>query len=450
LSNGSSAENEMLMPDDVLTSTVHGGIPSKSGPSMQDIVRARRLTRIKLVATGLLAISAVIAVVAKLFEDRHWSLGYVAAWASAATVGGLADWYAVVALFKHPCGIPLPHTAIISSNRERIADSFGAFVEEQFLAPEPIEEKLREVDFAALASDWLADERRSASLSRFLLRLLPQALSAVEETGLRSFFTQRVVERLEALEVAPFAAKFLTALVEDERHQRIFDGILTGLNRFLEDEQTLNAIRDKVRSELPSLFRLFRADAYLVHRLVVLISNFIEEARNDQDHALRREFDQFVKAFIENLNSSPEYADRAEALKRELLARPEVSTIADELWQSITSFMENDARAPNSILETQLNRFLADIGTKLAGEPEVRADINRGMMMVLRTFVQNQKREITKFIGNQIKSWDMRQMTLIIELNIGADLQYIRLNGSLIGGLAGLGLYAGEQALRFH
>jgi Protein of unknown function (DUF445) len=123
---------------------------------------------------------------------------------------------------------------------------------------------------------------------------------------------------------------------------------------------------------------------------------------------------------------------------------------ADELWQSITSFMENDARVTNSILETQLSRFLGDIGTKLAGEPEVRADINRGMMMVIRTFVQNQKREIAKFIGNQIKSWDVRQMTSIIELNIGADPQYIRLNCSIIGGLAGLGLYAGEQALRFY
>ncbi|MGC2223783.1 MAG: DUF445 family protein [Methylocella sp.] len=236
----------MLASRDVLKSTVNAGVSSQSGAGMQDLVRARRLSRIKLVATGLLAISAVIAVVAKLFEDRHCSLGYVAAWAAAATVGGLADWYAVVALFKHPCGIPLPHTAIISNNQQRIADSFGSFVEEQFLAPEPIEQKLNEVDFAALASDWLAVERRSASLSRFLLRLLPQTLSAIEERGLRSFLAQRVIERLE--------------------------GILSGLSSFLENEQTLDAIRDKVRSKLPSLFSLFRADAYLVRRLVVLIS----------------------------------------------------------------------------------------------------------------------------------------------------------------------------------
>ena len=191
-------------------------------------------------------------------------------------------------------------------------------VEEQFLAPEPIEHKLKEVDFAALSSHWLADEARSASLARFLLRLLPQASSAIEETGLRSFLTQRMVERVEALELAPIAAKLLMALVDDDRHQRIFDEILIGLNRLLRNEQTLGAIREKIRSELPSLFSLFRADAYVVSRFVVLISTFIEEARSDPDHALRREFDEFVRAFIEKLTSSPEYADQAEMLKLNL------------------------------------------------------------------------------------------------------------------------------------
>src|SRR5271166_4480634 len=152
--------------------------PSQSRLNVQDIVRLGELRRIKFVATGLLAFSITIAVVARLFEHRFRSLSYVAAWAEAATIGGLADWYAIVALFRHPFGIPLPHTSIISNNQKRIAESFASFVEEQFLAPEPIEQKLKEVDFAALAADWLADEGRSASLARFLLRVLPQALTA--------------------------------------------------------------------------------------------------------------------------------------------------------------------------------------------------------------------------------------------------------------------------------
>src|SRR5208282_1648953 len=238
------------------------GRPSRLAPSPArsptDLERSRDLTRIKIIATTLLVFSVVVAFTARLLASRHWSLGYVAAWAAAA-VGGLADWYAVVALFRHPCGIPFPHTAIISNNRERIAESFGDFVEEQFLAPDPIEQKLKSVDFAELVSEWLADEERSMSLSRFALRLLPQALSAIEETGLRSFMAQHVVEQIEALELAPLAAKLISAVVEDQRHQRVFDEILAGLGRLLRDEQTLNSIREKIRGELPSLFNLFRA-----------------------------------------------------------------------------------------------------------------------------------------------------------------------------------------------
>ena len=428
--------------------------PSRLAPSLArsptDLERSRDLARIKIIATTLLVFSVVLAFAARLLETRHWSLGYVAAWAEAAAVGGLADWYAVVALFRHPCGIPIPHTAIISNNRERIAESFGDFVEEQFLAPDPIEQKLKSVDFAAALADWLADEERSLSLSRFALRLMPQALSAVEETGLRSFMAQHVVEQIEALELAPLAAKLISALVEDKRHQRIFDEILIGLDRLLRDEQTQEAVREKIRGELPSLFNLFRADAYVLRRLVTLISNFIHEAQSDPDHALRRDFDRFVQDFVEKLDSSPEYADRAEMLKRELLARPEIRDLAEDLWLSVRRFLEKDAQSENSILEFHLARFLADLGRKLAHEPRLRAEINAGMVRVLQTFVQSQKREIARFITDQIRSWDIDQMVNIIELNIGRDLQYIRLNGTFIGGLAGLGLYAAQHGLGLH
>ncbi len=415
--------------------------------SLTDLERSRDLRRIKIIATTLLVFSVVVAFAARLLASRHWSLGYVAAWAEAAAVGGLADWYAVVALFRHPCGIPFPHTAIVSNNRERIAESFGDFVEEQFLAPDPVEQKLKSVDFAEAAADWLTDEERSLSLSRFALRLMPQALSAVEETGLQSFMARHVVEQIEALEVAPLAAKVMSAFVEDQRHQRIFDEILTGLDRLLQDEQTQEAVREKIRGELPSVFNLFRADAYVLRRLITLISTLIREAQSDPDHSLRHDFDRFVMDFVEKLDTSPEYADRAETLKRELLARPEIRDLAENLWRSVKRFLEKDARSNNSILEFHLGRFLTDLGRKLAHEPRLRAEINTGMVKVLQTFVQNQKREIARFITDQIRSWDIVQMVNIIELNIGRDLQYIRLNGTFIGGLAGLGLYAGQHGL---
>ena len=172
----------------------------------RDQERARSLGRVKLAATLLLVGTAALFGVARHYEPLHWAWGYVAAFAAAATVGGLADWYAVVALFRRPLGLPIPHTAIIPRNHLRIADTLGEFIETNFLAPEPVEARLREVDFAALVADWLSDRERSAALARFILRLLPQTLAAIDQSGLRGFLGKRILAELERVELAPLAA----------------------------------------------------------------------------------------------------------------------------------------------------------------------------------------------------------------------------------------------------
>ena len=268
----------------------------------------------------------------------------------------------------------------------------------------------------------------------------------VEDTGLKDFVGARAFEQLKRLDLAPFAAKLFAAAIEDGRHQRLFDELLIGLNRLLSDEKVLSAIREKIRRELPALFNLFRADAYLLWRFVSLISQAINEAKDDPDHAFRRDFDHFAREFVERLASSAVYAERAERLKREFLARPEFGDLAEGLWQSSVRFVDVDARGDNSLLERHMADFLADVGRKLSEEPRLRAEINIGAVKTLQTFIETNKSEIAHFITNQIKAWDVERMTDIIELNIGRDLQYIRLNGTFVGGLAGLVLFAAEHA----
>jgi uncharacterized membrane-anchored protein YjiN (DUF445 family) len=280
--------------------------------------------------------------------------------------------------------------------------------------------------------------------------MTPQALSAIEETGLRAFVAQAMADRLNEIELAPVAARLLSALVDDQRRQRIFDEVLVGLHRLLNDEKMRETIREKMRRELPTLFNLLRADAYLVRRFVSLVSASLEEAKAQPDHPLRLEFDRFAHEFIEKLGSSREYAAKAEALKQEFLARPEVRGLSEDLWLSVAAFIQKETQGEDSFLETHLGRFLADLGRKLANEPNVRADINVGVVQVLQTFIQKHKRGAARFITDQIRSWDVNQMITIIELNIGRDLQYIRLNGTFIGGLAGVALYSLEHALKLH
>ncbi|TGT42349.1 DUF445 domain-containing protein [Mesorhizobium sp. M8A.F.Ca.ET.165.01.1.1] len=405
------------------------------------------LRRTKFVATAALALCVLVFVLAKSFQASYPWLGFVAAFAEAATIGGLADWYAVVALFKRPLGLPIPHTAIIPENKDRIADNLGRFIEVNFLAPEPVREKLAEVDFSALVADWLADAERAAGLSRFVVRLVPRTLAAVEQSGLRGFVTSRMLEQIEKVPLAPLAAELLSALTDDRRHQKLFDELIKVIGRFLNDEQALATMRDKIREELPSLFNLFRADAYLLKKIVASAGSLLDEVRADPDHPMRAEFDRFAQSFVERLRTSKQYAERAEKMKREFLARPEVRALAGDMWESLSLFIEQDAKAPNSLVREHLANMFVEVGRHLAGDAQIRADMNQGFVVALASFVESQKSGVSKFIADQVKRWDLAQLTRLIEMNIGRDLQYIRFNGMIIGGLAGIVLYTIELLL---
>lgn len=419
-----------------------------SSPAGRDADRARALRRIKLAAVLLLLAMAVLFGVARHFEPVHWAWGYVAAFASAAMVGGIADWYAVVALFRRPLGLPIPHTAIIPRNHERIADNLGTFIETNFLAPEAVEKKLGEVDFAQHMAVWLADRERSAALATFALRMLPRALSAIDQGGLRTFFGDRVRTELQRIEIAPLAAGMLEAIVEKGHHRRLLDEILNVIDRLLTNQEALAAMREKIREELPALFNFYRADAYLLRKIVASATAFLKEARDDPQHPLRGEFERFIEGTVDRLRMSRSFARRAEGLKRDLLARPEVVSVAEGAWDSLRAFLERDAASEDSQIRRQLEAMLVDVGGQLARDPAIRAEINRGMVEVLGGFVQSQKSGVGRFIADQVKSWDIDVLIGRIELTVGRDLQYIRFNGTLIGGLAGLALHALERGVK--
>lgn len=402
------------------------------------------LRRTKLIATGALCLCVAVFAASRLLQSRYPWLAFVAAFAEAATIGGLADWYAVVALFKRPLGLPIPHTAIIPANQNRIADNLGRFIEVNFLAPGPVREKLNEVDFAALVADWLSDPRRAEGLSRFVARLVPQMLAAIDRSGLRDFVAERLLAQFDKVPIAPLAAELLSAFTEDRRHQKLFDQLTRIIGGFLADEDALAALREKIHKELPTLFNLFRADAYLLKKIVASASGLLEEVRGDPDHPLRHEFDRFVYKFIDDLRTSRAYARRAEAMKHDFLARPELKSFAVDVWESLRRLIEQDAAAPDSKIREHLAGMFVEIGRNLARDEAIRADMNQGFVVALASFVESQKSGVSGFIAEQVRRWDLGQLTRLMEINIGRDLQYIRFNGMLIGGMAGLALYIGE------
>jgi uncharacterized membrane-anchored protein YjiN (DUF445 family) len=413
-----------------------------------DAQRAAELKRVKAQATLVLVGTLTLFVVAKALLHVHPIFGFVAAFAEAATIGGLADWYAVVALFKRPLGLPIPHTAIIQSNQHRIADKLGEFIEVHFLEAGPVEAKLRQVDFGSFVADWLRDRKRSDDLARFTLRLLPEAFSATETSGLMTFITRRMTTQLQSIDLAPLVAGTLRAFVAEGRHQVLFDDLLRVVHDTLTQKETIAMIREKVRAELPTLLKLYRADKFLVNKIVASASTFFEEVRNDPKHPFRGEFDRMMLSFVDRLGTDRSYAERIDGLKRDLLARPELGELARTVWANIRSFVERSAAGETQVLRHHLAGMFVAAGEALAGDAELRGEINQGLVTVLRSFIAEQKSGVSTFISDQVKAWNMAQLISLIEINIGKDLQYIRFNGSLIGGLAGLLLYTCEFLLR--
>ena len=414
-----------------------------------DAARAAELRRVKALATLVLAATFAVFITAKMLLAVHPVFGFVAAFAEAATIGGLADWYAVVALFRRPLGLPIPHTAIIQANQHRIADKLGEFIEVHFLEVAPVDAKLRQIDFGSFVADWLRDRKRSTDLARFTLRLLPEAVSATESSGLMTFITRRITTQLQSIDLAPLAAATLRAFVAEGRHQGLLDDILRAVHQSLTQPETMAMVREKIRSELPTLLRLYRADRYLVNKIVASATAFFEEVRADPRHPFRGEFDRMILSFVDRLGSDRTYANRIDGLKRDLLARPELGELARNIWSNTRSFIERSASGETQVLQHHLAGMFMAAGEALAGDGELRGEINQGLVTVLRNFVADQKSGVSGFISDQVKAWDMGQLISLIEINIGKDLQYIRFNGSLIGGLAGLGLYAIEVLLRW-
>ncbi|WP_453946307.1 DUF445 domain-containing protein [Bradyrhizobium sp. USDA 372] len=413
-----------------------------------DAERAAELRRVKALATLVLASTLALFVLAKWLLPVHPVFGFIAAFAEAATIGGLADWYAVVALFKRPLGLPIPHTAIIQSNQARIADKLGEFIQVHFLEAGPVEAKLKEIDFGSFVADWLRDRKRSDDLARFALRLLPEAVSATESSGLMTFIIRRMSSQLQAIDLAPLAAGTLRGFVAEGRHQILFDDLLRVMHETLNQTETMAMIREKVRAELPTLLKLYRADKFLVNKIVASATAFFNEVRSDPKHPFRGEFDRMVLGFVDRLGTDQAYIDRIDGLKRDLLARPELADLARTVWANTRSFIERSASGETQVLQHHLAGMFVSAGEALASDAELRGEINKGLVTVLRSFVADQKSGVSTFISDQVKAWNMTQLISLIEINIGRDLQYIRFNGSLIGGLAGLVLYTVESLLR--
>lgn len=407
--------------------------------------KRRRLRIARRRATGLLIVFAIVYVLATRYGALHGSLAWVAAFSEAAMVGALADWYAVVALFRHPLGLRrMPHTAIIPRNKDRIADNLGEFVQGEFFSRERIVAVIDTIDPARRAAAWLRHPTNAARVAAWLRNGARNAGGLLNEDEVRAYLQRTVSRHVMATDLAALAGRVLASLTRSGRHQEVLDLLLrysAGQLRRPELQQTLNTL---FAEKLPLYFPKLKhwAGAKGGEFTARTLAELLEDVEQTPDHALRGHFDTWLQEFIDKLQHDPDYRWRLEALTQKMAEHPALHRYVDEVWAEWREAATRDLHAQDSRFEAFLCRQVLRFGDVLEGDPAMRQWINDRARRYVPQLVERHRGRLGQFIADKMKEWNESELVEKLELNIGADLQYIRINGAVVGGLVGLVIHA--------
>lgn len=408
---------------------------------------ADRARRMRLVATGLLLAMAVTFVLIRQFAGPHPAWGYALAFAEAAMVGGLADWFAVTALFRHPLGLPIPHTAIIPENKDRIADTMAAFLRDNFLTPQVVARRMRAMNVAEAAGSFLSDPDRgrqsrmragAANLFADILQSLdPDQLGGLVKSGLRN--------QLDRIDAAPLLGQLLTAAIADKRHLPVIESLIRWAGVTLEANETL--VRGIIHERANALVRWTGLDEKLANAIIDGLYRMLAECMVNPDHPLRRKVEEGLDVLADKLLHDTEMQARVEAMKAELLANPAMSRWLDGMWERLRAAMLRAARDPEAALPGQFAAGVGELGQSLRNDERLQLLVNRFARRILVGVATRYGDQIVQLVSETVKGWDASTVTARIEGAVGRDLQFIRINGTLVGGLVGVGIHAADKLL---
>jgi len=404
------------------------------------------LRRMRLVATGLLVLMAGVFLVARHFEPAHPGFGYVRAFAEAAMVGGLADWFAVTALFRHPLGLPIPHTAIIPRNKDRIAGTLASFLRDNFLTPGVVARRMRRLDVAGAAGRWLANPPQSnGRIGAGASRLAADLLESLDPERLGGMVKAGVANRLRAIDIAPLLGQAVSAAVANDRHMPVIDGLVRWTARALDHNEHL--IREMVHARAGGLMRFTGLDETLANKIIDGLHKLIIEIASDSGHPLRIRAEEGLEQLALNLQHEPGLRAKVEAFKLELLDNPALQRWIDGLWEQSRAALLRVARDPERALAGRMGEALRQLGETLQTDRRLADTINRFARRTAVGTAADYGDDIVRLVSDTIRGWDARTITGRLENAVGRDLQYIRINGTLVGGLVGLLIHVVDTVL---
>src|SRR5438309_4591600 len=410
-----------------------------------DAERQARLDAMKRRATALLGVALLVFVTARVLEAQYPWLGWVRATAEASLVGGLADWFAVTALFRHPLGLPIPPTAIVATRKERIGQILGNFVQNHFLSRDVIAANLRRVHPAERGAQWLADREHARQISRQFASGLVKTLDSLPPHELQDLITQVVRNRVMSFRVAPALGKTLALALGDNRQEELLNVTVRLAAEAVMNNREL--IRERVREETPWWVPPVLDDK-IYQKIIVAVERLLRDMAADSSHPLRAAFDEAIHDLIERLQHSPEVIARAEAMKEEWLADSTVADLSKRLWEAIRHAVISYATRADAAPPGPLERGLSEFGAALLANPGLLAEIDDFLVDLAANVVEKYRHEIGDLIAQTVAGWDPEATSRRFELAVGRDPQFVRINGTLVGGLVGLAIYTVSQLLR--
>ncbi|HCI52716.1 MAG TPA: hypothetical protein DE312_05265 [Gallionella sp.] len=409
--------------------------------AFENTTRARDLARMKWIAAGLLGLAACFYILGKLF-----ALGYLAAFAEAAMIGALADWFAVVALFRHPMGIPVPHTAIVTRNKRSIADSLADFVVGQFLSADVIAQRLKRYDAALHLSQWLTLPDNRKRVAGYLSAGFIYGVKALDDRRVHDFIAQATRSKLRNIDLSGLLAGSLELVTRGERHNKILHG---GLNRFADyvdhpdNHETISAF---IKGWSDNAFVQSMIEPF-VPTIRTAVVNKLRAVAEDETNGLYREYNEQVQSYLQRLQQDPELQAWMNAQKEALLSRPEFAAQIESLWDQLRGWVVRDMSEPESVIAGKIAALVYQLESQLVSNEAVRSWINDQIQTALIQAANANKGAVGDLIREEFANWDDNEMVNRLELYLGRDLQYIRINGTLVGGLFGLAIYAVTQLI---
>ena len=407
---------------------------------MNDLEKKIQLRKYKMFATGLFVLMAVIFVVMTILEKKnpaHW-IGYIRAFSEAAMVGALADWFAVTALFNYPLGIKIPHTNLIENSKERIGDNLGNFVVENFLSPKNIRPYIQKIKISNFVGDWLGKERNQEVLMKEVSNIILDILHKLDDTAVVSFIGKKAKEMSDDLKINQIIGNGIEYILDKKDHQRFITNLSKQIKKYVLNNQEM--VKQRVKSESYFLIPKFVDDG-IADKITSGLSKYFEEVELDENHSLRAEITQKLYSFSKEIQTDEKWVEEFKAIKNDFLKEEKIQQYSKDIWLSIKKSLSSELEEEQSALKNYIQKNLAELSENLKTDEVFQNKIDHWIRATAYKYILKNTHQFGALISSTVGNWEGKELSAKMELEVGKDLQFIRVNGTLVGGLVGLIIY---------